>query len=199
MDAMRASASAPAGRDRGATIALVGPMLVVLVLSGCAGKLLTFGKGETARFRHRELGYEIAYPSVLTQPGWSIYRLDESDLLVRHTDGSSWALSSSCRATAASLEMLAGELARAANGQSRKGGRSVRHAGLQGWVQRLERREGDQVLEIKTVTLRGPQCTYDWILLAPSDDRLAELKGPFDAWWRSFEPGPGDRVEEGDG
>ena len=178
---------------------LVLSLLILLAAAGCSGKLLSFGRGDTARFRHRELGYEIAYPSVLQEPGWSTQRLDESDLLVRHSDGSAWALSSNCRPTAASVELLAGELARAANGRSRRSGRAVSLAGLEGWTQRLERTEGDQVLEIKTVTLRGPRCTYDWILIAPSRERFAELREPFDAWWRSFSPGPGDRVEETEG
>jgi hypothetical protein len=170
-------------------------VIVVCALGACSGKFLTFGRGGETRFRHRELGYEIAYPSVLTRPGWSTVDLDESDLLVQHTDGSAWALASNCRGTSASVELLAAELARATNGSPRERGHRIEHAGLEGWVQRLERKEGDRVVEIKTVTLRGPQCTYDWILVAPSVARLEALEGPFDAWWQSFVPGPGDRVE----
>jgi hypothetical protein len=168
------------------------------LLAGCVGTFLVFGEGESARFRHRELGYEIAYPSVLGRWGWSTLSLDESDFLVRHRDGSSWALASNCRATAASVELLAAELARATGGRLRERGHRVWHAGLEGWVQRLTRRDGEPGVEIKTVTLRGPRCTYDWILVAPSAERLEELEEPFDAWWQSFEPGPGDRAEEGE-
>jgi hypothetical protein len=170
--------------------------VVTWLLLGCGGKLLVFGQGESTRFRHRELGYEIAYPSVLDQPGWSTQRLDESDLLVVHDDGSSWALASNCRETAASLELLAGELARAADGRAAQTrGRPIEQAGLQGWMQRIRRREGDRWVEIKTVTLRGNRCTYDWIFVAPSAERLDALESAFDEWWQSFEPGPGERPE----
>lgn len=161
---------------------------------GCGGKLLVSGQGEAARFRHRELGYEIAYPGVLGEPGWSTEALDASDLLVRHEDGAAWALSSSCRATATPVELLAAELARAAGGGGRdRSGRPIRHAGLEGWMQRLETREDGTMLAIKTVTLRGPRCTYDWILVAPTIARLEDLESAFDVWWQSFVPGPGDR------
>jgi hypothetical protein len=168
--------------------------VVAWLLLGCGGKLLVFGQGDSTRFRHRELGYEIAYPSVLDQPGWSMRNLDESDLLVVHRDGSSWAMASNCRETAASLELLAGELARAADGgEVQTRGTPIEHAGLQGWIQRIRRPEGDGWVEIKTVTLRGKRCTYDWIFVAPSAERLDALEGAFDQWWRSFQPGPGER------
>lgn len=166
--------------------------------SGCAGKLLSSGSGSAARFRHRELGYEIAYPSVISQFGWRTERLDESDLLVRHRDGSAWALASTCRATTAPVRLLAAELARATGGRPKVDGGSIEHAGLEGWSQYLQRGAGSQLLQIKTVTLRGPRCTYDWILIAPSPERLASLEPLFDTWWQSFEPGRSDRVQERD-
>jgi len=168
----------------------------LLLLAGCSTKLLASGQGEEARFQHRELGYTIAYPSVLNRPDWETRRIDESDLLVRHPDSSAWALSSQCRATLARPRLLAGELARATGGSLVEPGHAIRHANLDGWSQRLVRREGERVLEIKTVTLRGTRCTYDWILLAPSPARFAELEPAFDRWWQSFEPGPTDRPGE---
>ena len=36
----------------------------------------------------------------------------------------------------------------------------------------LVRVEADRLLQLKTVTLRGAHCTYDWILIAPSEARL---------------------------
>ena len=95
-------------------IALAVPLLLLLV--GCSGALMSSGTGSEGRFRHRELGYEIANPSVLSEPGWEISRLEDADLLVRHSDGSLWALASTCRETRAPLQVLAGELARATGG-----------------------------------------------------------------------------------
>jgi len=175
-------------------------LLLSMVLLGpaCAGKLRFFGSGSEARFRHRELGYEVAYPSVLDRPGWSMGSLAESDLLVHHVDGSAWALASNCRATKAPLPVLAAELARATGGRTKVEGVAIEHAGLPGISQHLVRVEADRLLQLKTVTLRGAHCTYDWILIAPSEARLKELEPLFDAWWQSFEPGPGER-ETGDG
>ena len=172
-------------------------LLAALVFqSGCAGALLSAGSGPDARFQHRELGYEVAYPSVLSEPGWSIERLDDADLLVRHGEGSLWALASNCRETAASIDLLALELARAVGGRSLGPGQSIEQAGLPGISQRLERVEDDRPLQIKTVTLRGVRCTYDWILIAPTSERMAELEPRFDAWLESFEPGAKDRPTE---
>ncbi len=169
-------------------------LLAALVFqSGCAGALLSAGSGPDARFRHRKLGYEVAYPSVLSEPGWRIERLDDADLLVRQREGSLWALASSCRETAAGLKLLAGELARAVGGRALGPGELLEQAGLPGISQRLERVEDGRRLEIKTVTLRGTHCIYDWILVAPTPERMAELEPRFDAWIESFEPGPQDR------
>jgi len=171
--------------------------LVALVFqSGCAGALLTVGSGPDARFRHRELGYEVAYPSVLSEPGWSIEKLDDADLLVRHREGSLWALASNCRETAAGLELLAGELARAVGGRKLGPVQPLEQAGLPGIGQRLEREEDDRRLQIKTVTLRGSRCTYDWVLIAPTPERMELLEPRFDAWLESFEPGPEERPTE---
>lgn len=174
-------------------LALLLLLLLGVTLASCAGKFLSSGSGSEARYRHRELGYEIAYPSVLSQPGWQAASLDESDLLVRHPDGSAWALASNCRATKAPVRVLAAELARATGGTARVEGGPIEHAGLAGWSQRLERIEKGRRLELKTVTLRSDRCTYDWILIAPDATRLAALEPPFDRWWQSFEPGPADR------
>ena len=96
------------------------------------------------------------------------------------------------------VRFLAAELARATGGRTKVEGVAIEHAGLPGISQHLVRVEADRLLQLKTVTLRGAHCTYDWILIAPSEARLKELEPLFDAWWQSFEPGPGER-ETGDG
>jgi hypothetical protein len=166
-----------------------------LLAPGCSGKFRFVDDGHTLRYRHRELGYEIAYPSVLAEPDWSIVEVEQSDLFVRAGDGSAWALASNCRATRAGVETLAAELGRAIDGQPLAAGQRIRHAGLDGWAQRYARIESRRQIEIETVTLRGPRCTYDWILMTPSAARFEALEPRFEAWWQSFEPGPGERPE----
>lgn len=178
------------------SIALVAVALAggAVVLGGCAAApLVGSGSGEDARFRHRELGYEIAYPAVLREPGWRIEPVDEADLLVRDEGGRLWALASTCRATAAALPLLAGELARATGGERVGPLEPIALAGLDGLVQRLSREDEGVRLAIKTVTLRGTRCAYDWILIAPKGVRFAALEPRFDRWWQSFRPGPSER------
>lgn len=178
-------------------IALVIPL--VLVVSACSGVFLRSGSGAETRYRHRELGYEIAYPSVVSEPGWQMERLDQADLAFRHPEGSIWALASNCRTTRAAIGLLASELARATGGTALGTATALEYRGLEGLVQRLERVEGSRRLQIKTLTLRGKRCTYDWILIAPSEARFGALEKPFDDWWMSFEPGPDESTEGSDG
>lgn len=170
-------------------------LLVLLLVSalGCGGRFVVLEKDAGVRFRHRDLGYEIDKPPILGEHGWAMAELEGSDLLVRHPDGAVWAIASSCRPTSASARMLAAELARATGGRPRGRGQAVEHAGLPGWTQRLERREGEQRIEIKTVTLRGVRCTYDWMLVAPNVERFDALETGFEAWWQSFVPAPTER------
>lgn len=185
------------GSARGARLPLWVLLLGVATAAGCAGKAFVVEaveEGDPGRLRHRELGYRIALPALLGQPGWSREDLEQSDLLIRHRDGSAWALASHCRSAGTPVGLLAAELARAARAGGQARGEPLQHAGLEGFVQRLEAREDGAMLPIKTVTLRGARCTFDWILVAPTTRRLEELEGAFDAWWQSFEPGPRDRL-----
>mgnify|MGYP005843453985 CR=1 FL=1 len=173
------------------------------VVVGCSGKLVALeSERGPGRYRHRELGYEIDFPSILGEPGWSRGSVEGSDLVFEHRDGSAWTLASHCRRTATPVSLLAAELARAAPAAPeddgvRVDGGPVQQAGLEGWAQRLETRVDGMSLTIKTVTLRGARCVYDWVLLTPTRPRLEALEPRFDAWWRSFRPGPGELVDAG--
>jgi len=174
---------------------------VLLAVFGCSGKLVALDRENGGgRFRHRELGYEIDFPSVLGEPGWSRGSLEGSDLIVVHRDGSTWTLASHCRRTATPVPLLAAALARAARDGDggRPEGESVQQAGLEGWAQRLETSADGGAWVIKTVTLRGARCVYDWILLAPTRRQLEDLEPRFDGWWRSFRPGAGEIVARED-
>jgi hypothetical protein len=89
--------------------------------------------------------------------------------------------------------VLASELVRAAEGRRVGEAQPIRAGGLDGVSQRLEGGSAAPRLQIKTVTLRGALCTYDWVLIAPTAGRYAELEDGFDVWWQSFEPGPTER------
>ena len=74
-------------------------------------------------------------------------------------------------------------------------GEELEQAGLPGFAQDLERVEGSAWIRIRTLTLRGARCTYDWILLAPDAERLTALRPAFDAWWQSFVPASVEREQ----
>lgn len=169
---------------------LVLPVLVlgVALLAGCASRLAPTSADGRDRFEHRTLHYTIDRPSILDEPGWKRVRIDESDFAVRHRDGSAFALASSCRPTRATAAQLAFHVLHATRSKRIGAGEEIEHQGLPGFVQTLERVEGGVWIRIRTVTLRGAECSYDWFLLAHDEARLAALRPAFDAWWQSFEP-----------
>ncbi len=187
--------AAPSGaQPRSELLGGLGVCLFLLaLLPGCAAKLESTTRDGQGRFHHRVLDYSIDRPSVLALPGWKTVEFQESDFAVRHTDGSSFALASNCRATKASPRQLASQMMRASRAKPVGPGEEFEQAGLPGFAQDLERVEGGAWIRIRTLTLRGARCTYDWILLAPDAERLAALRPAFDAWWQSFVPAPVER------
>ena len=170
-------------------------LLLLALLAGCAAMFERTTPDGQGRFRHRVLDYSIDRPSVLALPGWTTVQFEESDFAVRQTDGSSFALASNCRATKASPRQLAFQMMRASRAKPVGPGEELEQAGLPGFAQDLERVEGSAWIRIRTLTLRGARCTYDWILLAPDAERLAALRPAFDAWWQSFVPAPVEREQ----
>lgn len=188
------AADSRASRDRHRR--LVGSVLLVLALLvpiGCASRLETTKADGQTRFVHRTLGYAIDPPGVLAAPGWKRVRIDETDLALRHRDGSTFALVSSCRPTRATPAQLAFHVRHASGGKRIGEGTDFEHRGLPGHAQTLERVDGAVWLRIRTVTLRGAECSYDWFLLAPDPARFDALRPAFDAWWQSFEPAARER------
>lgn len=173
-----------------------GPLLLalgLLVLTGCASRLETTKTDGRTRFVQRTLGYAIDPPAVLAAPGWKRVRIAETDLALRHRDGSTFALASSCRPTRATPAQLAFHVRHAIQGKRIGEGTDFQHRGLAGHAQTLEDVEGEAWIRIRTVTLRGAVCSYDWFLLAPDPGRFDALRPAFDAWWQSFEPADRER------
>jgi hypothetical protein len=180
------------GRTFGIELGLV--VLGIVLLTGCASRLASTTSNGRERFEHRTLHYTVDRPSVLAEPGWKRVRIEESDFAVRHRDGSAFALASSCRPTRATAAQLAFHVLHATRSKRIGAGEEIEHRGLPGFVQTLERVEDGAWLRIRTVTLRGAECSYDWFLLAPDEARLEALRPAFDAWWQSFEPAPRERA-----
>lgn len=163
-------------------------LLVPLTVIGCASRLESTRTDGHARFVHKTLRYTIDRPPVLDTPDWKRVRAPETDLGVRHRDGSTFALVSSCRPTRATPAQLAFHVLHASGGKRVGEETALEHRGLAGYAQTLERVEGDLWMRIRTVTLQGAECSYDFFLLAPDAARFEALLPTFDHWWQSFEP-----------
>ena len=188
---MSGATAADSRATRGRHRRRAGPFLLalgLLVVTGCASRLESTNADGRARLVHPTLGYAIDPPAVLAAPGWKRIRIAETDLALRHRDGSISALASSCRPTRATPAQLAFHVRHAIGGERIGEGTDFEHRGLAGHAQTLERVEDEDWIRIRTVTLRGAECSYDWFLLAPDPARFDALRPAFDAWWQSFEP-----------
>ncbi len=160
---------------------------------GCAQRLRPTEVAGRLRLEHRTLHYTIDRPALLGEPGWKRVRIEESDFAMRHPDGSALALASSCRPTRATAAQLAFHVLHATGSKRIGSGEPLEHRGLAGFAQDLEHVEGERWLRLRTVTLRGAECSYDWFLLAADAARFDALRPAFDAWWQSFEPAARER------
>jgi len=120
--------------------------------------------------------------------GWKTYGASLSP------DGSAFALVSTCRRTRASPRQLAFGLMRSSGGRRIGEGEALEHAGLPGFLQTLERAEDGHWIRLRTVTLVGARCAYDFFLVAPDADRLAALAPAFEVWWQGFVPADAERA-----
>lgn len=164
--------------------------LALPMACGCASPLLA----EDGGFRDTKYGFWVAAPPPLAPP-WE--RADvEGAVLSYRRPGPTWmSLQVRCKTPLASPRILARHLlfglpeytireAFAAEGD------------LPGWVQVFDTRTDDgRVVRVKTVTLVGRGCVFDWILTAHGGQGFAQSAASFDAWWptlRLDEEGAGE-------
>jgi hypothetical protein len=152
--------------------------------------MASVGRGADARFRHRQLGYEIADPrGASVGPAWERFEVDGADLAFR-TSGlpvdrsSTMSLQSDCRPTQADPAMLARHLRIGLPAPVLLQGAPTEVAGQAGWSQVFETPERRGPVRVKTVTSPIGGCIFDWILVAR--EGFEPLERSFDAWWSSF-------------
>lgn len=140
---------------------------------------------QDGRFRHPEAGYSIAWPGAEWRPA----KLPEADLALRDPRGNTLAMIRRCRVPLAEPAVLARHL-RIGLGRPevRAEGPVETPWGDPAWEQVFAARGGEPRIHVKAVTSTQPPCVFDWVLTTVGPPGI--LEPSFDAWWRSFDPGP---------
>ena len=164
-------------------------LLVMAVAPACAGDIVRYEHAGRERIWLRERGYSIDRPQRARGADWRERALGDADLAFEGPDGAALSLQSSCRKRRASPQMLARHLTLGSSGASLLGSGPVELRGDSGWAQTFETREHDVLVRVKTVSLVGGGCVFDWVLVTPDPSTFAELEAILDAWWQSFRRG----------
>ncbi len=160
-------------------------LLVLLLVGACASTGLPIGAD--GRYYNEERGYSIDAPRLDDATAWRMVSLDDTDLAWRTEDGRSMSLSSSCKRTRARPALLARQLLIGVPRDAILSAHPVALRGDPGWAQTVETGADSAAIRIKTVTVVGGGCVYDWVLVAAAGPRFDESLPVFDDWWTSFE------------
>ncbi len=174
------------GRSEGARpIALVvSATLASMTLWGPAGCAALRTPGGD-RFVHPKRGYSIRWPG----PEWERIHVAKADLALRRPDGSTLTLIRRCGIPLAEPRVMARHL---------RFGLEEAHVSFEGpvatpwgdsaWEQRFEAQSDGKRVAVKAITCVRGRCVYDWV--STTAEASSSVEPLFDAWWRSFEPGP---------
>lgn len=154
----------------------------------CASDVVLVGVGPNASLRHKSLGYSIAHPGASSR-NWERIEVDGADLSYRGAPAGEFArasisLISQCGRPMARPELLARQLLIGTSERSVEAAGPIDVNGSAGWFQIFETRLDGVSVRVKTVTVVESDCSFDFVLTAPS--LPAALEAAFDRWWRSF-------------
>lgn len=164
----------------GSPPALVGALVALPLLAACAGPLVASDGG----FRHREQGWRIAAPEPV-EPPWRRVSIAGALLAYRRPDGTFMSFQSRCDKPRAAPQIMARHLLIGLPPRTLEASGPVVVGVRPGWTQTVDVEDGSRRLRVKTVTVVGDRCTFDWILSSRGGFEAAEPS--FDAWWSSFE------------
>jgi hypothetical protein len=177
-----------AGRARGPGATLAGVLLLASA-GACAsgGVRLVEGRYVAASSR-----FSIASPAGEGER-WSRAHVDGAVLSFRGRSGgpaagAALSLLERCGAPVAEPRLLARELLIGLEQREEEGGAAVVVAGAPAWRQAVRATADGRRVELRSVTRVAGDCTTDFVLVAPHVD--AGMEADFDAWWRSYRPGP---------
>ena len=177
------------------TVVLASAVSTVALGLACTGPLRETPEG----FLHERHGYRVGAPPA-ADASWKRVRVDGSVLAYRREVVSQppvrMTLSSRCRVPLAEPELLARHLRIGVAEHVVRQSEAVEASPLSGWQQVFDVTQDGAVVRVKTVTLVGDTCAYDWVLTARDGAGFEEAEPTFDAWWRSLEV-PNVGVAEG--
>jgi hypothetical protein len=155
----------------------------------CAGNVVRYELAGHERLWNSQRGYSIDLPQRASGVGWREQGVEGADLAFRRPDGAALSLQTSCRKRRASPQILARHLTLGSVDERLLGSAPVELHGDSGWSQSFETREQDVVVHVKTVSVVGEGCVYDWVLVTREASAFEALEPIFDAWWQSFRRG----------
>jgi hypothetical protein len=161
---------------------------LALLWTACAGDWVSRGPSLEG-FRHRARGWEVELPPPSDGGTWERVEVAGAALSFRGQGdllGASMSLVSECPGSEAPPAVLARHLVIGIDDRALVHAGPVQLRGLPGWSQTFDAVEGERSIRLKTVTLAGSDCTFDWILVTP--DSFDRIERGFDRWWRSFRP-----------
>ncbi|MEM7411938.1 MAG: hypothetical protein AAF430_17040 [Myxococcota bacterium] len=181
---------------RSRTVVLASVALAGALGLSCSGPLRETPEG----FLHERHGYRVGAPPA-ADATWKRVRVDGSVLAYRREAAASqppvrMTLSSRCGVPLAEPELLARHLRIGVPEHVVRQNEAVEASPLPGWQQVFDVTQDGAVVRVKTVTLVGDRCAYDWVLTARDGAGFEEAEPTFDAWWRSLEV-PSVGVAEG--
>lgn len=151
--------------------------LCTLLFLGCASHLMAVD----GVFRNVEHGYSILAPG---DPAWRRIDLEGTDLAYRRPGPATMSLQSRCGKPVAEAQIMARHLVIGVRERTVRQAGPVPVSGGTGWTQTFDTLHDGVGVRVKTVTLVGRGCTFDWTLVAAG--RFEEAEPSFDAWWGSF-------------
>lgn len=136
-------------------------------------------------YRDAAQGWSIGVPV----GAWERAHAEGADLALRRADGAAMSVTSRCEGVDVPPALLARRLRPDRATRPVQKMKKLEVAGAPARRQRFETERDGHVLRITTLTRVAPPCVQDFVLVAPAAV-AADAEPVFEAWWKSFEPGP---------
>jgi hypothetical protein len=180
-------------RARRARATWAGVALAVPALWGCAASPLQPVEGGFGDSKH---GYRIGVPPK-AEPRWRRLEVEGSLLAFERPGPIRMTFSSRCGVPLTRPQLLARHLRIGIPAHVVRAEGPVGLGGLEGWQQVFDADAERGAVRVKTVTITGNGCAFDWVLIAREASDFEPAERDFDAWWQTFalDPAPVEAVK----
>jgi hypothetical protein len=154
----------------------------VPALWSCAASPLAPVDGGFVDARH---GYRIGVPPA-AEPPWRAEKVSGSLLGYERPGPIRMTFSSRCGVPLTRPQLLARHLRIGIPAHVVRAEGPVALGAIEGWQQVFDADAERGAVRIKTVTLTGNGCAFDWVLIAREAVDFEPAERDFDAWWQTF-------------